>query len=321
MQDTSNGPYVGIDISKAKLDVAIDQQKPFLVARTAEGLADLVAKLAPLRPTLVVMEATGGLETIVAAALEVAKIPGVVINPKRARAFAEAEGIRAKTDAIDAKLLATFGREINPERRALPEQTVRDLDGMLDRRRQLIGMRVMEQNRSASAPNATVRRDVEAHIKWLDARIKQLDEAMDQTIQASPIWKVQDELLRSVPGIGPVLSRTLLAGVPELGTVSGRKISALVGVAPLPDDSGTRTGERHILGGRAAVRAVLFMAAHAASRYNPALKPFADRLKAAGKKPKVVLVAVARKLLVIANAILKSGRPWEPKLATAGKNA
>jgi transposase len=321
MESTSNGPYVGIDISKAKLDVAIDQEKPFLVARTAEGMTELVARLAPLRPRLVVMEATGGLETIVAAALEVAQIPVVVINPKRARAFAEAEGIRAKTDAIDAKLLATFGRKINPERRPLPEQTVRELDGMLDRRRQLIGMRVMEQNRSDSAPNAKVRGDVEAHIKWLDERIEQIDREMDRTIQSSPIWKVQDELLRSVPGIGPVLSRTLLAGVPELGTLSGRKISALVGLAPIAEDSGSRKGPRHILGGRATVRAVLFMAAHAASRYNPAIKPFADRLKAAGKKPKVVLVAVARKLLVIANAILRSGKPWQPKLATAGKNA
>jgi transposase len=239
MQDTSNGPYVGIDISQAKLDVAIDQQEPFLVARTAEGLADLVAKLAPLRPTLVVMEATGGLETIVAVALEVAKIPVVVINPQRARAFAEAEGIRAKTDAIDAKPLALFGRKINPQRRALPEETVRDLDGMLDRRRQPIGMRAMEQNRSGSAANAKVRGDVEAPIKWLDERIEQIDREMDQTIQSSPIWKVRDELPRGVPG-------DRAGAEPD---AAGRR--ARVGDLERPEDLGPggpgpdRRGQRH----------------------------------------------------------------------------
>jgi transposase len=321
MESTPNRPFVGIDISKAKLDVSIGEGKPFVVARTAEGVAELLAKLAPLQPALVVMEATGGLETMVAAALASAKIPLVVINPKRARAFAQAEGVLAKTDAIDAQLLAMFGRKINPEPRPLPDETVRELDGLLDRRRQLIGMRVMEQSRIDSARGETVLGDVKAHIQWLNERIEQIDEEMNRMIQSSPVWKAQDDLLRSVPGIGPVLSRTLLAGVPELGTVGGRTISALVGLAPIPDDSGIRKGRRHIVGGRAAVRSVLFMAAHAASKHNPALKPFADRLKATGKRPKVVLVAVARKLLVIANAILKSGEPWDAKLATAGKNA
>jgi len=321
MQSTPNGPFVGIDVSKAKLDVSIAEEKPFVVARTAEGVADLVARLAPLRPELVVMEATGGLESMVAAALVTAQVPVIVINPKRARAFAQAEGVLAKTDAIDARLLAMFGRKINPERKPLPDETSRELDGLLDRRRQLIGIRVMEQSRLDSARGEKVRGDVEAHISWLDERIEQIDREMGQAIESSPVWKVQDELLRTVPGIGPVLSRTLLAAVPELGKVGGRTISALVGLAPIPDDSGPRKGQRHILGGRAAVRAVLFMAAHAASRYNPAIKPFADRLKAAGKRPKVVLVAVARKLLVIANAILKSGKPWDAKLAMVGKNA
>jgi transposase len=317
MEPKPTGPIVGIDISKAKLDVSIAEAAPFVVDRTPEGLAGLVARLAPLGVSLVVLEATGGLEAMVAAALSVAKVPVVVINPKRARDFAKAEGVLAKTDAIDAVLLARFGRKIAPEPRPIPDETARELDGLLDRRRQLIGMRVMEQGRLDSARGAKVRRDVEAHIRWLERRIEQIDEEMDRKIQASPVWKANDELLRSVPGIGRTSSRTLLAAVPELGTLGRREISALVGLAPMADDSGKRRGSRHITGGRAAVRAVLFMAAHSAAKHNPTLRPFAERLKAAGKEPKVVLVAVARKLLVIANAILKSQKPWDQKIATA----
>ena len=315
MDVNSPGPIVGIDVSKAKLDISIDEEKPFVIDRTAEGMSQLVAKLAPLRPKLVVMEATGGLEAMVAAALLAAKIPVVVVNPRRVRDFAKADGVLAKTDAIDARILARFGRKIAPQVQPLPDEAARELDALLDRRRQLIVMRVMEQSRLDSARGKRVRGDVEAHIAWLNERIEQIDEEMNQRIQSNPVWKANDELLRSTPGIGPVLSRTLLAGVPELGTVGGRTISALVGLAPIPDDSGTRRGYRRIAGGRAAVRSVLFMAAHAASRHNPALKPFADRLKAAGKKPKVILVAVARKLLVIANAILRSQKRWNPNLA------
>jgi transposase len=320
MDTPAPGPIVGIDVSKDKLDVSIDEEKPFVVARTAEGLSQLSAQLAPWRPALVVMEATGGLEAMVAATLSVAHIPLVILNPKRVRDFARADGILGKTDAIDARILARFGRKMKPAVQPLPEETAREFDALLDRRRQLIGMRVMEQSRLDSARGPTVHGDVEAHIAWLNDRIEQIDEELHQRVQSSPAWKAQDELLQSIPGIGPVVSRTLLAGVPELGRVGGRTIAALVGLAPIPDDSGRRRGYRHIAGGRAAVRAVLFMAAHAASRYNPALKPFADRLRAAGKKPKVVLVAVARKLLVIANAILKSRKPWAMKPAAAGKN-
>jgi transposase len=319
MEPLKAGPNVGVDVSKSQLDVSIDEGTPFVVDRTAEGVAGLVARLTPLGPTRVVMEATGGLEAMVAAALSVAQLPVVIINPKRARDFARAEGVLAKTDAIDARLLARFGRKIQPEPRPIPEETARALDGLLDRRRQLIGMRVMEQGRLDSARGDQVRSDVEVHIRWLNERIEPIDEERDRTIQSSPVWKARDELLRGVPGIGPVLSRTLLAAVPELGTLGGREIAALVGLAPMADDSGRRRGARHILGGRASVRAVLFMAAHSASRHNPSLKPFADRLKAAGKKPKVVLVAVARKLLVIANAILRSEKPWDRKIATAVK--
>jgi transposase len=320
MESPKPAPIVGIDVSKAKLDVSIDEEKPFVVDRTDQGVAGLIARLRPLGPELVVMEATGGLEAMVAAALSVAKVPVVIINPKRARDFAKADGILAKTDAIDARLLARFGRKIQPQPRSLPEAMARELDGLLDRRRQLIGMRVMEQSRLDSARSQEVLGDLRAHIKWLDERIERIDEEMDRRIQSSPLWKGRDELLRSVPGIGPVSSRTLLAALPELGTLSGREVTSLIGLAPVADDSGLRRGYRRIVGGRAAVRSVLFMASHAASRHNPVLKVFADRLKA-GKKPKVVLVAVARKLLVIANAIIKSGKPWDQKLATASKNA
>jgi transposase len=322
MERTAPERFVGIDVSKAKLDVAVDQEPPFIVERTEAGLAELVARLVPLGPTLVVLEATGGLEVVVAAALAAAKLPVVVINPKRARDFAKADGLLAKTDAIDARVLAQFGRKMRPEPRPLPEETARELDALLDRRRrQLVGMRVMEQNRLDAARGPRVRGDLEAHLKWLAERLEQIDQEMDQTIRSSPLWKVQDELLQSVPGIGPVASRTLLAAVPELGRLDRREIAALVGLAPVADDSGKRRGQRHIAGGRAAVRAVLFMAAHAAARHNPVLKAFAARLKAAGKKPKVVLVAVARKLLVIANALLRSGKPWDLKVAMAATNA
>jgi transposase len=321
MGSTTPERFVGIDVSKAKLDIAVDETTPFTVERSEAGLAALVAQLVPLCPTLVVLEATGGLEVVVVAALATAKLPVVVIHPKRARDFAKAEGLWAKTDAIDARVLARFGRKMRPEPRALPEEAARELDALLDRRRQLIGMRVMEQSRLDAARGAGVRRDLEAHIQWLDGRIEQIDQEMDQTIRSSPVWMAQDQLLRSVPGIGPVASRTLLAALPELGRLDRREIGALVGLAPMADDSGQRRGQRHIAGGRSAVRAVLFMAAHSASRFNPVLQEFAARLKAAGKKPKVVLVAVARKLLVIANAILKSGKPWDPKVTTAATNA
>jgi transposase len=317
MEPTAPERFVGIDISKAQLDVAIDDEAPFLVARDEPGLAGLVARLAAIRPALVVLEATGGLEADVVAALLAARLPTVVINPKRARDFARAEGVLAKTDAIDARVLARFGRKIRPEVRPLPDAAARELDALLDRRRQLVGMRAMEKGRLDAARGARVRRDLEAHIRWLDERVAALDREMDERIRSDPTWKANDALLRGIPGIGPVASRTLLAAVPELGRLDRREISALVGLAPMADESGRRRGARQIVGGRRAVRCVLFMAAQAASRHNPALAAFAARLKAAGKKPKVVLVAVARKLLVIANAILRSGKPWDRSIAVA----
>jgi transposase len=311
--------FVGIDVSKARLDVAADGLPPFAAENTPEGVAGLVARLRPLRPALVVLEATGKLEAAAVAALAAAGLPVAVINPRQARDFAKAVGKLAKTDAIDAAVLAHFARAIRPKVRPLPDEAARELDVLLDRRRQLIGMRTMERNRLATA-SGRVRRDLEAHLKWLDQHIARVDKELDERVRSSPAWKEKDDLLRGVPGIGPVVSRTLLAGLPELGTLTNKQAAALVGLAPMADDSGGRRGTRRVVGGRGLVRAVLYMAAQAARRHNPILKVFADRLAAAGKKPKVILVAVARKLVVIANAILRSKTPWNPATAGAAPN-
>jgi transposase len=321
MQSTTHEVFVGIDVSKARLDVAADGAPPFAVENTPEGIADLVARLRPLRPTLVVLEATGKLEAAAVAALAAAGLAVAVVNPRQARDFAKATGKLAKTDAIDAAVLAHFARAIRPQVRTLPDDAARELDALLDRRRQLVGMRTMEQNRLSAQLSKRVRSDLEAHLRWLDERIGRVDKELDERVRSSPVWKEKDDLLRGIKGIGPVASRTLLAGVPELGTLTNKQAGALVGLAPMADDSGEWRGPRRVTGGRAQVRAVLFMAAHAARRHNPVLKAFAQRLEAAGKKPKVILVAVARKLVVIANAILRTGRPWDPETASAVPNA
>lgn len=308
--------FVGIDVSKARLDVALGDGRGFAVPNTPEGHAELVERLAPLRPRRLVMEATGGLEAAAAAALCRAGLPVLVVNPRQARDFAKAMGYTAKTDAIDARALAHFAEATKAEPRPLPDEAARELDALLDRRRQLVGMRVMEANRKAQA-SGRVLEDLQAHLRWLDEHITRIDRELDERIRSSPAWREKDDLLAGVPGIGPVLRRTLLASLPELGRVGNRTIAALVGLAPMADDSGQRSGTRRIVGGRRQVRAVLYMAALSARRYNPALKALADRLAAAGKKPKVVLVAVARKLLVIANALIRNRTPWDPKMAEA----
>jgi transposase len=301
--------FIGVDVSKAKLDVSIDGDEHLVVERTEAGLAGLVARLGPLAPALVVMEATGGLEALPAAALAVA-----VVNPRQARDFARASGRLAKTDAIDAACLARFARAIRPEPRPRPDAEARELDALLDRRRQLVAMRTAERNRTATAVGA-VRADLEAHLRWLDGRIERIEKDLEDRIRRSTLWREKEDLLRTIKGIGPVASRTLLTGLPELGTLTPRQAAALAGLAPMADDSGSRRGPRRIAGGRATVRAVLFMAALSARRSNPALRPFADRLEKAGKRPKMILVAVARKLLVIANAVLRDKAPWDPDYA------
>jgi len=303
--------FVGIDVSKDTLDVAIRPDGTHRqVPNTDEGFGQLVTLLRPLGPVLVVLEATGGYQRRVAAALSLAGVPVAVVNPARAREFARAVGRLAKTDVVDARVLAEFADRVRPQARALPEAQARQMQELLGRRGQLVGMRTMERNRLGTALSRTVRRSIEAHLGWLDEQIDGAEKELDEAIESSAVWRAKDELLQSIPGIGPGVARTLLFELPELGTLGREQVAALVGVAPVNRDSGRWSGRRFIAGGRAAVRNVVYMATHAARKWNPALKAFADRLANAGKPPKVVLIAVARKLLVIANAILRDRKPW-----------
>lgn len=303
--------FVGIDVSKDHLDVAVRPDGTHRrVPNTDEGLDQLVAVLGPSEPTLVVLEATGGYQRRAVAALSVAGLPVAVVNPARAREFAKATGRLAKTDAVDAAVLAEFAERMRPPARPLPDACAQEMRALLARRGQLVGMRTMERNRLGSAADRTVRRSIEAHLEWLDGQIDGTEKDLDEAIEASPVWKARDELLQSIPGIGPGVARTLLFELPELGRLSREQIGALAGLAPVNRDSGRWTGKRFIAGGRAVVRTAVYMATHAARKWNPALKAFADRLAAAGKPPKVVLIAVARKLLVIANAVLRDQKPW-----------
>ncbi len=308
---STNERFVGIDVSKDHLDVAVRPDGTHRqVPNTDEGLDQLVALLGPLGPTLVVLEATGGYQRRAVAALAVAGLPVAVVNPARAREFARAAGRLAKTDAVDAAVLAEFADRIRPPVRPLPGADAQTMQALLARRGQLVGMRTMERNRLGSATDRAVRRSLEAHVAWLDGQIDATEEELGAAIEASAVWKAKDELLQSINGIGPGVARTLLFELPELGRLSRAQIGALAGLAPMNRDSGRRTGKRFIAGGRAVVRTAVYMATHAARKWNPALKAFADRLTAAGKPPKVVLIAVARKLLVIANAILRDQKPW-----------
>jgi transposase len=305
--------FVGIDISKARLDgYCLPQGERFDNPNDDAGISAVVKRLTALGPTLVVLEATGGLETPLAAALAAAKIPVAVINPRQARDFAKAIGTLAKTDAIDAKILALFADKIRPQVRDLPDEEARKFEAILTRRRQLLEMRVAEQNRLAATTTPKVRKDLEAHIRFLDHRVEEMDTELERTVQESEVYRAKDILLRSVPGIGPVASRTLLASLPELGQLDGKRIAALAGLAPMARDSGTLKGRRMIGGGRADVRSALYMATLSAVRYNSTLKAFYDRLRGAGKPAKVALTAAARKLLTILNAMLKANQAWAP---------
>jgi transposase len=310
--------YIGIDVSKDHLDVYLrPQAQAFQVSNDPDGLAQLVERLAPLAPAGIVLEATGGLEVPAAAALAAAGLAPALVNPRQARDFAKALGYLAKTDRIDAAVLAHFAEAVQPVPRPLPDEAARAFTALLLRRRQLVEMRVAEQNRLGTAAAPPVRRNLQKHIDWLNRELGRLDGELGAAVQASPVWRAKENLLRGVPGIGPTVARTLLAELPELGTLSRRQIAALAGLAPHNRDSGVYRGRRTIGGGRAGVRAVLYMASLSAARYNPVLKVFRDRLRAAGKLAKVVLVAVARKLLTIVNAMLRDGRPWDPKTAAA----
>lgn len=314
---SEHGAWIGIDVAKAWLDVAsTNEGRPWRAANDAEGIAALVADLTARTPRLVVLEATGGHERAVTAALAVAGIPVAVVNPRQVRDFAKATGQLAKSDALDARVLARFAQRVQPPVRPLPDETAQDLAALLARRRQLIEMRTAEQNRRPGlAPR--LRPALDAHLVWLSQQLAELDRELDRTLRASPVWREKEALLRSIPGVGPVVARTLLGELPELGTCDRREVAALAGVAPLNADSGTRRGKRCTWGGRGTVRAALYMAAIAASRHNPAIRPYYRRLRDQGKPVKVALVACMRKLLTIANAILRDGVPWSPKAALA----
>jgi transposase len=310
--------FAGIDVSKKRLDIVTRgrESRGWSVAYDERGVRALVSTLRELAPTLLILEATGGLETHLVAELAAAGIPLVVINPRQARDFARATGELAKTDAIDARILALFADRIRPEVRPLPDAEARDLDALMTRRRQLVDIRVGEYNRLYQAPSVAVRTSIEEHIAWLDARIDTVDAELQRLIKASPLWREKNNLLRSTPGVGPTVSLTLLAGVPELGTLNRQKIGKLVGVAPLNRDSGTLRGQRRIWGGRSEVRNVLYMGTLSAIRHNPVIRAFYKQLVARGKLKKVALVACMRKLLTILNCMLRDNTPWNPAFAT-----
>ena len=275
--------FIGIDVARDRLDLAVRPTgEPWQVANDPAGHAALVARLRARRPRVIVLEATGGLERPLLAALGGAGLPVVAVNPRQVRDFARARGTLAKTDALDAQVLAHFAAAVQPPVRPLPTAATQQLAALVTRRRQLLVMRVAEQNRRASAPPA-IRADIDAHLAWLRQALTAVDADLHQAIQANPRWRAQEDLLRGVPGVGPVASVTLLAELPELGTLNRKQIAALVGVAPLNRDSGTWRGHRSIWGGRAAVRAALYMAALVGSRHNPVLRAFYQRLVAAGK--------------------------------------
>nr|PZN81996.1 MAG: IS110 family transposase [Acidobacteriota bacterium] len=308
---------IGIDVSKAELVIAVQPTgERWTSATTPAALDAVVTRLQAAHPTLIVLEASGGYEAPLVAACATAGLPVAVVNPRQVRAFAHAIGRSAKTDAIDAELLALFGLRVQPAPRPVPDAATQALAALVTRRRQLLEMLTAERQRLAQAPpTGPVTRDLRNHIRWLERRLQDVDDELDRTIQASPIWRVKEDLLRSVPGIGPTTARTLLAELPELGRLNRRAIAALVGLAPFNCDSGQRRGQRHIWGGRATVRASLYMAALVACRHNPPLAAFYQRLRARGKRPKVALVAVMRKLLTLLNAIVKHRTPWQPAQA------
>jgi transposase len=305
--------FVGIDVAKGQLDVALRPTgERWTVPNEDASIAALVTQLHAVAPTLIVLEATGGYQRAVVAALAAASLPVVVANPRQTRDFAKATGQLAKTDALDARALAHFAEAVRPTPRPLPTAQAEELRALMARRRQLVAIRTAEINRLDSAP-PSVHADLQAHITWLDARLAALDDTLDTALRASPIWREREALYRSVPGIGPACARTLLCDLPELGTLSRQRIAALVGVAPFNCDSGTMRGHRTIWGGRTHVRATLYMGTLVAVRHNPVLKASYERLLAAGKAKKVALTACLRKLLTILNAMVKHQTPWQPR--------
>ena len=308
--------YVGIDVSKAQVDVAVRPTgQRWVVSYDETGVGELVAQLVDLGPALVLLEATGGLELPLVAALAAAALPVVVVNPRQIREFARATGTLAKTDSLDAVILAHFADAVRPPVRPLKDSETQILNSLTARRHQVLTMLVSERNRLGIAVSAVGPR-IEAHIAWLEQELHDLDRDLRQALRQSPVWREKDDLLRTVPGVGEQISLTLLAHLPELGTLNRREIAALVGVAPFNRDSGTLRGKRAVWGGRSRVRATLYMGTLSATRFNPVIRDFYQRLLAAGKPKKVALIACMRKLLTILNVMVKSGEPWYPPVVS-----
>ena len=313
----ANTLNVGIDVSRSRLDVALrPTSERFSVANDEAGHKELRKRLTKVKPERIVLEPTGGYELAVVQELVAARLPVVVVNARQVRNFAQALGRLAKTDRIDADVLAHFGEAIRPEIRAFPDKDLVELEALVNRRRQLVDMRAGEVKRKQIAP-AMVHTNIDELIEFLDKQLADIDDDLQKLIKATPAWREADELLRSVPGVGPVLSSTLMALVPELGKLNRKEIAALVGVAPFNNDSGQAEGKRTTWGGRAPVRAVLYMAASTARRFNPIIASMYNRLTQNGKVPMVALVACMRKLLTILNAMKRDNRVWTPRLATA----
>ena len=306
--------FVGIDVSKAVLDIAVAPTgETWSVQNSAEGMQELVSRLQAMRPLLIVLEASGGLERRAMAGLAGAALPVVAVNPRQVRDFAKATGQIAKTDAIDAAVLALFADKIRPPIRLLKDEATQELEALVVRRRQVVDMITAEKNRLLAAPpSKRVRTAIGRTIKHLQLQLEDIDRDLDDAVRGSPAWREKEDLLRSVPGVGKVLSRTLLSLLPELGTLGNKEAAALVGVAPLNHDSGTLRGRRFVWGGRAHVRAVLYMSALVATRFNPIIRAFHSRLIASGKLPKVAIIACMRKLLTILNAMLRDRTSWSP---------
>jgi transposase len=307
--------FVGIDVSKQSLDIAVRPAGTYWQCpNKPERFPELLARLQGIAPALIVIEASGGLHLPVTAALAEAALPIAVLNPRQVRDFAKATGTLAKTDAIDARVLAHFAEAVRPEVRPLPSAQALELDALMSRRRQLVAMHTSELNRLSSSP-ACVHPDIEAHLRWLEQRIERTDKELRSLIENSPLWRAKDDLMQSMCGIGPATSATLIAALPELGILNNRQIAKLAGLAPLNRDSGTMRGQRRIQGGRGDVRTALYMPTRCAVRFNPVLRDFYQRLKRAGKPEKVAMTACMRKLLVILNTMLKTNTSWEQRLA------
>ena len=311
----NNGIFVGIDVSQRTLDVLVRPTgEYFQEDNNADGIARLSQRLLELRPTLVVMEATGGYEREAAISLVLGGMPVAVVNPRQVRDFAKSMNRFGKTDRVDAGVIAMFGEKLNPEARGVPEKEVRELDALVTRRQQLIDMRTAEKNRAGVAP-ASQKPRIKDHIRYLDGQIDAVEVELESTIQKSRVWQARNELLTSVPAIGPVTASTLIARVPELGRLTSKEIAALIGVAPYAVDSGKYKGQRKIWGGRADVRTTLYMATISAIRCNPVIRAHYEQLKSRGKLSKVAIVACMRKLLIIVNAMVRTNQPWSLKPA------